>query len=104
MRSRYRVDQSAPDYPDMSKFAHPPMPTGDPWANRERKVVPPTWKRYRIHFGVGSIGGNRTVITTKEPAKGQMIKWGKTANSCERVESVEPLPGHIPQLGDLVLG
>jgi hypothetical protein len=103
MRSRYRVDQSTLGYPDMSKYASTPMPAGDPWANRERTEVPPTWKRYRIHFEVGSSGGIRTVITTKVPAKGQMIRWGKTASSRERVESVESLPGHVPQLGDLVL-
>lgn len=87
----------------MSKYASTPMPTGDPWANRKRKEVPPPWKRYRLHFGVGSFGQVRTVITTKEPAKGQMIKLGKTANFRQRVESVEPLPGHVPQIGDLVL-
>lgn len=103
MRSRYRVDQNTLAYPDMSKYANTPMPTGDPWANRERTEVPPTWKRYRIHFGVGSSGGTRTVFTKKEPTKGQMIRWGKTASSIVRVESVEFLPGHVPQFGDLVL-
>ena len=103
MRSRYRVDPSTLGYPDMSKYAVAPMPTGDPWTNRERKEVQPTLRRYRIHFGVGSHGGIRTVITTKMPAKGQMIQWGKTTRSRERVESVESLPGHVPQFGDLVI-